>query len=72
MRSTKALEQQEIIKLRKHFGLPPIKTGNRNCLRCGIEFFSEDLRNQFNCYHCRREENISIPKIERSEENDKE
>ena len=58
MRITKDIEQA-----RKEAGLPPIKMGFRVCLRCDSKFFSEDIRNQFNCNYCRREDKIDAPRL---------
>ena len=59
--SGKVKELMEIKKVREQAGLPPLKMGYRNCLRCDIHFFSEDVKNQRNCTCCRLERTVSQP-----------
>ena len=47
-------EQAEIDQLRKQFGLPPIKSGKRHCLKCDKKFKSQDLTREKCCENCRR------------------
>jgi hypothetical protein len=49
-------EEKEVAKLRKHWGLPPIKTGKINCLDCGKPFFSKDNTNERICEDCKYRE----------------
>lgn len=57
----KLKELSEIKKTRQLVGLPPLKMGYRNCLRCDTHFFSEDVRNQRNCECCRRDRVVGAP-----------
>lgn len=40
-------------KERSKNDLPPIRYGNRECLKCEDEFFSENLKQEKMCYKCR-------------------
>lgn len=53
----------EIQKARKAIGLPPVKMGDKNCLRCDKRFFSEDLKNQHNCDECREDDVITAERV---------
>lgn len=44
---------KEVKKLREDLGMPPIRKGLRQCLRCSDQFESDDLKNQKICYQCR-------------------
>ena len=44
-----------VTKIRKEFGLQPIRKGNRRCLKCDRNFNSPDLANQKMCRVCRDE-----------------
>jgi len=46
-------EAEQINNLRVHIGMLPVKEGNRKCLCCEKNFFSEDLANQKCCDNCR-------------------
>jgi hypothetical protein len=50
-------DYQNVQLLRLSIGVAPIKKGNRVCLKCSKQFYSEDLCNMKCCYECRREEN---------------
>jgi len=42
----------EINQFRKSINLPPVKQGNRVCLKCGKTFHSDDLNKNRICYPC--------------------
>ncbi len=44
----------EVALYRKMNDMPEIKKGYRVCLKCDIEFYSHDLKNQKTCDLCRR------------------
>lgn len=46
---------KQIKALRITLGLPPVRKGYRQCLRCPKTFLSEDLANQKTCNHCRQD-----------------
>lgn len=43
----------DIESYRDSEGLPKIKSGNRNCIRCDRTFFSDDLRCERMCKDCK-------------------
>ena len=43
----------DVKKLREHYGLKPVRRGDRHCLRCDRLFFSEDLTNIKMCNLCK-------------------
>ena len=49
----KAVGEFDAKKLREHYGLKPVRRGDRRCLRCDKKFFSEDLTNIKMCNTCR-------------------
>lgn len=57
-RRLKFKEYIEVNKMRKALGMPPVKMGDRTCLRCDSRFFSEDLSNQHICDLCRLDRTI--------------
>lgn len=40
-------------KIRKYYGMTPVKTGHRSCLRCERRFFSENLSLLKICNTCK-------------------
>jgi len=44
---------QQIQAMRQELGLAPIVMGFLNCFKCAKHFFSEDVKNQRSCDHCR-------------------
>lgn len=43
----------DMVAYRISEGLPKIMSGNRSCIRCDREFFSDDLRCERMCKDCR-------------------
>lgn len=70
-RRLKYKEYLEIQKARKKIGLPPVKMGYKNCLRCDKNFYSEDLKNQHNCDNCRGDDVITAERVTGRSRNNK-
>jgi hypothetical protein len=49
-------EEIQVENIRKSLNMPPIKIGFRDCLCCGNNFKSMDLKNMKTCVRCRRED----------------
>lgn len=46
-------ELRDIVAFRESMGLAPIRSGDRECLKCEKTFFSDDLVNMKCCMSCR-------------------
>jgi len=53
----KEREGYSVKELRVLLGLPPIKKGAMNCLKCERTFYSSDKKNRRICKKCFREHN---------------
>ena len=52
-------EEESISKVRSYFGLPPIKKGEIDCLRCGKSFHSDDNIREQICACCKDQSSYS-------------